>query len=548
MASATQAVDARLAGLAADVANPWWRLSSGALYSITRKPDTLPAPLSSGLQLPTTDIEDAPPDPAMVIPFRPNWAQRMLYFDLHYRNLVLKARQLGITTFWAVFALDRCMFNSNTQAGLIADTLPNATKILRQKVRFAYMRMPIEFRRINPLVVDSATVLEWANGSRLEVGVSLRSDSLHLLHVSEFAKIVTDSPLRAQEVVTGALPTLGQYGLALIESTGRGAEGTFFEWCQEARQLQASGAPLSPLQYRFLFLPWWQHPSYVVSAEHAVIPPPIVEYFRKLRAETGREFSREQVAWYTQTSATLGGLMRREHPSTPDEAFAASDEGIYFSRELLEAREQGRITSVPIDPSYPVHTWWDIGVRDYTSIWFTQTVGREVRCVDYYEAFNERFGHYFEVIRKRAVVGKYRVGRWVGPHDIASRPRMQVAGSGPVLSFREEIQERYGLEFAVVPRAKSVQDEIELMAGFLRTVLIDESRCAVGLQHLSRFGRKWDQVAGKYKNEPADNEHAHAADAFRTLVMGQRRYGQQGGGSDLTAAEMGAGNPWASFV
>ena len=40
-----------------------------------------------------------------LIQFRPNWAQTELYTDLWTRNVILKARQLGVTTFFSIFFL-----------------------------------------------------------------------------------------------------------------------------------------------------------------------------------------------------------------------------------------------------------------------------------------------------------------------------------------------------------------------------------------------------------------------------------------------------------
>jgi hypothetical protein len=54
------------------------------------------------------------------IPFRLNWAQEALLDGLHHQNVILKARQLGFTTFIQLFMLDACLFNSNIRAGTIA--------------------------------------------------------------------------------------------------------------------------------------------------------------------------------------------------------------------------------------------------------------------------------------------------------------------------------------------------------------------------------------------------------------------------------------------
>jgi len=75
-------------------------------------------------------------------------------------------------------------------------------------------------------------------------------------------------------------------------------------------------------------------------------------------------------------SALIGkGLMSREefdqewHLSTD-----AAIRGAYYTRHLSLARKEGRLTTVPYEPTLPVDTNWDIGVGDATAIWFTQEV------------------------------------------------------------------------------------------------------------------------------------------------------------------------------
>ena len=58
--------------------------------------------------------------------------------DLHFCNVILKARQLGFTTFIQIFMLDQCLFNSNIRAGTIAHRLDDARTIFRNKMQYPY--------------------------------------------------------------------------------------------------------------------------------------------------------------------------------------------------------------------------------------------------------------------------------------------------------------------------------------------------------------------------------------------------------------------------
>jgi hypothetical protein len=67
--------------------------------------------------------------------------------------------------------------------------------------------------------------------------------------VSEFGKICAQFPLKAQEIISGALPAVDHNGVICIQSTAEGREGAFYDMTQRAHALQQQGRPLSKLDY-----------------------------------------------------------------------------------------------------------------------------------------------------------------------------------------------------------------------------------------------------------------------------------------------------------
>src|SRR5688572_24460331 len=120
------------------------------------------------------------------VPFRLNWAQEDLLDNMHFLNLVLKARQLGFTTFIQLYMLDVCLFFKDTQAGVIAHTQPDAESIFRNKIKYPYDNLPDAIKAACPIKRDNTTTLELANNSIIRVGTSLRGGTLQYLHISEF--------------------------------------------------------------------------------------------------------------------------------------------------------------------------------------------------------------------------------------------------------------------------------------------------------------------------------------------------------------------------
>ncbi|MGF1973957.1 hypothetical protein ACQUI1_15110, partial [Staphylococcus aureus] len=61
-------------------------------------------------------VEEAP---TYELPFKPNDAQKKFLNRLWYRNIILKARQLGFTTLICILWLDHALFNANQHCGVI---------------------------------------------------------------------------------------------------------------------------------------------------------------------------------------------------------------------------------------------------------------------------------------------------------------------------------------------------------------------------------------------------------------------------------------------
>ncbi len=108
-----------------------------------------------------------------MIPFKMNWAQIDFADNMHTFNVVLKARQLGFTTFILLYMLDHALFQDNQSCGVIAQDLNQAEDIFENKVRFAYVNLPEYVRALVPLVSDNSKELKFKNGSSMVVGTSL---------------------------------------------------------------------------------------------------------------------------------------------------------------------------------------------------------------------------------------------------------------------------------------------------------------------------------------------------------------------------------------
>jgi len=442
-----------------------------------------------------------------VVPFRMNDDQREFMENRHGMDVVLKARQKGFTTVIQLDMLDDCLFIPNISAGVIAHKLDDAKAFFADKIKFAYDNLPPEFRAVVSAEQDAADSMRFSTGSSIRVGVSLRSGTLQRLHVSEYGKLCAKHPEKAKEVKTGAFNTV-QVGQSItVESTAEGMAGEFYEMCDRAEKLQQSGTPLTALDFKFHFSPWWTSPEYRLMDE-VTITSEMQEYFDKLEGK-GIVLDTAQKAWYAKKAEQQGDEVKREFPSTPDEAFEVSVEGAYFIPQMKAMRQQGRICRIPV-LDIPVYTTWDLGLDDSMTICFWQDVGMERRLIDYYENNGEGFGHYARILSEKG----YNYSAHYMPHDAQHRMLNKDA------TTRKQEAEAAGIRpVHVMKRIDSLADGREASRRFWPQVYIDEQRCARLIKCLDSYRKEWDEKLGRFKDQPLHDWSSHGYKAFETAAI-----------------------------
>lgn len=448
--------------------------------------------------------------------FEPNREQELFYLGYHGRDIILKARQLGFTTFKMISDLDDCLFIENHSAGCICHNLDDAKDIFRNKIKFAYQNITDGQRDLLRSVGyelpvpsnDKDNSYVFSNGSSIKVSVSYRGGTLQSLHVSEFGKICRKFPHKATEIVTGAFEAVGIDGDITLESTAEGREGYFYDYCQQARHLTEH----TKLDFKFHFFPWWMRPEYSMQGAIAV---PLVDYFSELEGKHGIALTDDQKAWYCAKWRQLGDDIKREYPSTPDEAFEQSIEGAYYAKQFSKIYADGRICD-SLKNDATINTAWDIGVGDSTAIWFYQRIGAQIHLVDFYENSGEGLQHYLKVLHDK----KYTYGEHYAPHDIDNREfgsgaksRRDIAAEGVEIGGR-----RFGLSFRIVPK-KTIDDGIEDARQLLDVCVFERNKCEHGVKCLESYRKEWNDKLGCWRDRPLHDWSSHAADSFRYLAV-----------------------------
>lgn len=448
-------------------------------------------------------------------PYNRRWTQHDLAKNRHGLDVVLKSRQHGISSESDIDMLDDCVFTPDLRCGIIAHTKLDAQEIFETKVKLPYFELPEFIRKRNPHTKSDGCTLRLANGSSIRVAVSFRSATTHRLHVSELGKICAKYPKRAREIKTGTMPSVHPQlgGRAIIEGTAEGDAGDFHDLCIQAQsdtaEAKRKGIPLNPKQYKFHFYSWFQDPKNILEPEGVKISDELKRYFAGLLDEHAIELSPEQQAWYAQTKDGAGGLgklMKREHPSTVQEAFESSVEGAVWGIEMEKCYSEGRVGFYPHLEHLPVITFWDLGYHHATSVIFVQFAGEQIRVIDHHNERGRGAAYHAKVVKDKP----YNYEKHYFPHDVMQHEK----GSGIILG---DVYAAHGIKWDVVARCKLKEDSIECGRNIFNQVVFHEATTKDLRKSLSFYRYKWDEDKKRFSKEPEDDWAADDADAFQVL-------------------------------
>lgn len=440
------------------------------------------------------------------IPFRLNPIQQEVLENLHKRNLILKARQLGMSTFSIIYLLDEAIFNENLSCGIVSYSREHAQYIFKRVIGHAIDSLKPYASSLAGVVQRSSTEVTFQNGSVLRVDTTLRGGAYQRILVSEFGKTCARNPLKAEEVVTGTLQAVSKEGMVIIESTGEGNSGYYADMVNAAHL--RGNEDLSELEYYLFFFPWYLEPSYSMQKE-IEISTAMSDYFDKVESEGNIKLTKQQKFWYLFQMSVLGDKMKQEFPSTVAEAFITSSDAYYFQQALEKAYQDKRILSSPLyDPLEAVYVAMDIGINDLTVMTFFQVIHGEIRIIDYYEDNNKGVDFYARFLRQEK---PYLYHTIFLPHDAARRDGIIVENS-----YEREFKKLFqgtNVRFIVLKKTdKSIN--IAHAKNKLERCVFCERKTKPLIDMLMKYRKKWSEQYGKYLDQPMHDISSHYADSF----------------------------------
>jgi len=439
------------------------------------------------------------------IPFRPTPPQAQLidaiYNEGQKRHIILKARQMGFSTLIDLILFDAAYWNKGTNAAIVDQTQADASAKLENKIKFAFDRLPPEFR--DTPIRSNGSEIAWNFGSTITAGKHVRGSTLQLLHISEWGPIAHEDPKRSEEIKTGALPA-AENGVIIIETTFKGGKGGhLYDLIKHAQETPPEHRTAK--DFRFHFFPWYLDTGYTLDGDPSMISREVNDYLDAKERELGIQFTQGQRLWYYKTKAEQGIFMFREYPTTPEEAFMAPVEGAVYGDIISKIRANGQIRDYLRDPAYPVYSVWDIGWNDSTSVWLFQIIGGDIYWLWH---MRERAMTAAEAWARVNATGIPVAANYL-PHDAGNK------GAATGLSYRDALEKAGAVNLHILPRPRDIWPGINAARDCLHRSHIHKTHCAAGIEALEAYHTRDDAKGGSVSREPVHDWSSHDADAFR---------------------------------
>ena len=274
-----------------------------------------------------------------------NLAQREFESKCGAKNIVLKARQMGISTWVAARFFLSTITKPGTLTVQVAHTQEAAEEIFRMVHRFvenlpqdlrggALKRSKSNRRQLVFPELDSEYRVETAGDANAGRGLTIQN-----LHCSEVARWGANAP----EVLASLRAAVPPDGEIVLESTANGMGGCFYREWQRAEEAG----------YIRHFFPWWMDEGYRIegAAGEELLEAALTE--EELRLMNSHALDREQIAFRRQIQSNFGERAAEEFAEEMATCFLASGAAVFDTAKIearmrvlaapLEERENGRV-------------------------------------------------------------------------------------------------------------------------------------------------------------------------------------------------------------
>jgi hypothetical protein len=442
---------------------------------------------------------------ARIVPFRLNTSQLRLLAammdqaaeDRPIRQIILKTRKTGISTFVQVLFVELCAYYPQQRARTIAHEATATDDIfdigrLAAKVHEARGGKVLE-REIRFADVGSEYICQTAGGVAVGAG-----GTPNLLHLSEGPKWERNKA-ETHYNATIAVPDVPE-SIIVEEFTAKGRELFYQRWSDADAEVLPG--------WHAIFIPWWTDERCTLAAPDDFARTDEQRLIAGRAHAQGVELSDGQLYWRQCKIAELGPeVFRQEYPATPAEAIQGA-KGIIFPnmRDALVRELPFLVREVPRDDRVG---GIDFGYNDPTVIWTGYYHDQVLWVTDYWRRAETLAAEQVEAIHDGHMY-------FCDPANVTERTALIRAGEAAGKHCR----------FAAAPRRKNAGEEIARVE--LQSVLrlLNEGRLRIDYKIAAQLIVECDTLAWNEKTGKPDEQRSEACGhydsimALKYMVMG----------------------------
>lgn len=309
-----------------------------------------------------------------LIPFRMNWAQRRLYEEVcrqklegkPVRIIILKARQLGMSTLIEAMGFCLAMFNGNYRMAVMTDLEEHSKQLFGMcsgfyrnlnhslgneaegeiedyEEKHRGSRHPSDIRPALAVSRQGNTMVTASGNSYIKVFIAGegtgRGSTLDFVHSSETG--FQTELKKTNAALFSAVHVENPRSMIFVESTANGYNDFKTMWDEAVAGYEQGRNAFKPL-----FFPWFRNPHYVMDVKEGGLPVMEDWIYRKLKEHP--EVTDRQAMWYWRmyTNGFTKELMLQEYPWCPEDSFISSGHSV-FDMDKIKAAKDRTIANKP---------------------------------------------------------------------------------------------------------------------------------------------------------------------------------------------------------
>lgn len=194
--------------------------------------------------------------------------------------------------------------------------------------------------------------------------------------------------------------------------------------------------------------------------------------------------------------------------------------GSYYAREIEQARQEWRITPLPINRDVPVDLYFDLWVNDNFTISFKQNDWQFYNFLNYYEDNGKTLDHYFYTIDDWFQRNGTKMWYIYLPHDASQKSHSFLVSWTTII---DKFKQKYVDKVQYIPNKVSINDGIQEVRKLFPRMRFHSETCIQLVRCLENYKKDYDDIKKVFRDQPRHDWASHWADNIRYFGVSDKK-------------------------